>query len=242
MNRAKSFLCLSALTLGLGAFALAQPADKKHDGMKEAAHAAPPEGMPDMEAMMAAYVQAATPGPMHERLTSTVGVWDGKIKSYMNPDPNAAPQESTSVATITAIMGGRFTHCEVRGEMDMGPMGKHEFIGGGIYGYNNTTEEFESTWIDNLGTLMVHFTGKLSDDGKTLTWTGHYTDPMSKQKTWMKNIEKETGPDTMVMEMWGPGMDGKDMKMMEIHSTRRPGTGPKPAADKPKDAKPAAAH
>jgi hypothetical protein len=93
------------------------------------------------------------------------------------------------------------------------------------------TEKFESTWCDNFGTLIMNFTGTLSADGKTLTWNATFIDPMTKKECWMREVERVTGPDTMLMEMYGPTPDGKgEVKSMQIEYTRRPGTGPKKAA------------
>jgi hypothetical protein len=80
-----------------------------------------------------------------------------------------------------------------------------------------------------MGTMLMNLTGELSSDGKTMTWNTKFMCPMTKQDTWMREIERTTGPDTMVMEMWGPSMDGsgKEAKMMEIAYTRKPGSAAK---------------
>jgi hypothetical protein len=56
-----------------------------------------------------------------------------------------------------------------------------------------------------------------------MTATSKFTDCMTGQESWMRNVEKITGPDTMTLEMYVPGMDGKDFKMMEIAYTRKAG-------------------
>lgn len=201
------------------------------------APAAPAQPTPeDMKKMMEAWAATAMPGKEHATLTANVGVWDGKCTMH---DPmSGKTTESVCVTTTTSMLGGRFTRSETQGKMDMG-MGPADFEGFGLTGYNNVSKKYESTWCDNFGTLILNFTGDRSADGKVLTLTTHFKDPMSGQDSWMREVETVTGPNTMTLEMYGPSMDGKgEMKMMEIAYTRRPGTEPKAA--KPAEAKPAA--
>jgi hypothetical protein len=113
-------------------------------------------------------------------------------------------------------------------------MGGHQqkFEGFGLYGYNNTTEKFEASWCDSMGTMIMNLSGDMSSDGKTITWNAKYTCPMTKKDTYMREVERMTGADTMVLEMYGPNpADGKEMKMMEISYTRKPGTATKHAME-----------
>lgn len=225
MVRKSIVACVCIGGIILGAAAIAQP-DK---GNQPAA----PAGMPgpeDMAKMMERWEKAATPGKMHERLMKSVGTWDGKTTSWMN-GPDAPPSTSTCKTVITGMMGGRFTRGETKGSFDMGGPEPMPFEGFGIYGYNNSSNKFESTWCDSLGTMMVNLTGKLSEDGKTLTWDGKFYDPMTEKDSWMRLVETSTGPDGMTLEMFGPGFDGKDAKMMRIDYTRAKGDA-KPGAGK----------
>jgi len=112
---------------------------------------------------------------------------------------------------------GRFTRCEVKGDMPM--MGKFEGLG--VYGYDNVAKQFQASWVDNMGTGMMTGTGELSKDGKTLTWTMHFNDPMTGKATVMREVDTYTADDALTMEMYGPGPDGKEAKMMEIKCTRK---------------------
>jgi len=221
----------SACVIGaLIAAAVAQPGSDKHPAAAPKAPEAPAAaGQPDMAAMMAAWEAAAKPGKMHEHLAKGAGTWEGSVKMWM--DPSAPPTESKCTTVMTSVMGGRFVRGETKGNFDMGG-GPAPFEGFGIYGYNNTTKQFESTWCDNMGTCMMHFTGSLSEDGKVLTWNSKFIDPMSGQETWMREVETHTGPDSMKLEMYGPSMDGKgEMKMMEINYTRVAKAAAAPKAD-----------
>ena len=167
---------------------------------------------------MKACTEAATPGPKHELLAQSIGVWSGKNTMWMTP--TAEPVKSDCTATTTAIMDGRFTRCEVDGEMPgMGP-----FHGFGVYGFDNVSQKFQSTWIDNCGTGMLFGTGELSPDGKTLTWTYTYTCPITRKPTVFRQIEHHTSKDSLTVEMFGADPhSGKEFKMMEIAYTRKSG-------------------
>jgi hypothetical protein len=183
--------------------------------------AKPAEGAePSMEEMMAAWMAAATPGPNHEHLAKGVGVWDGKVKTWT--DPSQPPSESTCVTTIESMLDGRFTSAKVKGEMKFG---EHSmpFEGFGLYGFNNTTQKFESIWADNLGTLIMSSTGELSADKKTMTWTGSFIDPATKQKMTMREVDTTIDDNTARIEFYSAGPDGNEIKMMQIDSVRRPG-------------------
>jgi hypothetical protein len=211
-----------------GAIALAQPGS----GAKPPAAPAPgramppantpPAGAPQLPAGwtpedMQACIAAGTPGPMHKFLAEGAGSWTGKNTMWMAPD--APPVVTDCSSTVTTIMGGRFTKCEMSGDMPgMGP-----FMGLGMYGFDNVTQKFQSSWIDNEGTGMMFGTGELSSDGKTLTWNYSMSCPLTKKATTMREIEKITGKDTRTLEMFGADpKTGKEFKMMEIVLTRKP--------------------
>lgn len=187
---------------------------------KQAAPAHAPELPPGMSAAdMQACMEAGTPGPMHQHLLDAVGVWHGKSTMWMTPA--AEPLKSECVSTITSAMDGRFTKCEMQGDMPgMGP-----FNGFGISGYDNVAKKFQASWIDNCGTGIMNGTGELSSDGKTLTWNYTYNCPITRKPAVMREVDRRTGKDTMTMEMYStdPGT-GKEFKMMEIAFTRKPGT------------------
>ena len=124
--------------------------------------------------------------------------------------------ESTTV--ITPILDGRYTKVEVKGEMPgMGP-----FEGFGIYGYDNVTQKFTASWIDNMSTGIAQGTGELAPDGKKLTITYKYTCPVSKKPTSMREIHTNTGENTRTLEMWGTDpKSGKEFKMMTVELTKK---------------------
>jgi hypothetical protein len=168
--------------------------------------------MEDMQAMMA----AGTPGKMHEHLAADIGTWECATQMWMQP--GGEPISSTGTSVVKPLMDGRYTQVEMNG--DMPGMGPYEGIG--IYGFDNVTQKFVSTWIDNHGTGIMVGTGELSADGKTLTWEFAGNCPITKQPMVMKEVETTTGPNTKRLEMFGPDpKTGEVFKMMSIEMTRK---------------------
>jgi hypothetical protein len=160
---------------------------------------------------------AATPGKIHEFLASGVGNWNGKNKMWM-PGGGDEPMKSESKSKVTSILDGRFIKVEVEGEM---PGGMGPFTGFGLYGFDNVTQQFVSTWIDNMGTGMMTGTGELSKDGKTLTWNYTYNCPIQKKAVPLREVETITGDKTRKMEMFGQDpKTGKEFKMMSMELTK----------------------
>src|SRR5262245_1025262 len=144
----------------------------------------PPPGwtMEDMQAV----ITAGTPGKMHERLTKDAGTWKCKCTMWMAPGADPITSEGKSV--ITPIMDGLFTRCEMSGETTgMGP-----YTGVGTYGFDNVSQKFVSSWIDNHGSGIMSGEGELSADGKTLTWEYVGNCPITRKPIKMREIETVT--------------------------------------------------
>jgi hypothetical protein len=253
MNCSSTFriLGVAALVSVAGSLAFAQQPPKDKPAPPKAPGATTPSpgagaGVADQqpqlppgwtEADMQACMEAGTPGPMHAHLAESIGVWKGKTTMWMAP--GAEPIKSECTSTITAMMDGRFIKCETAGDMPgMGP-----FNGFGLYGFDNVSEKFQSTWIDNCGTGMMVGTGELSSDGDTLTWTYTYNCPITKKPVKMREVDRRTGKDTSTLEMYNTDpKSGKEYKMMEIALTRVPGSAKSAsAAGKAPGGKPGAA-
>jgi uncharacterized protein DUF1579 len=214
VKKVLSIVCIAAAGMAvIGSFAIADASkdSKTPAGLPADIKLPPGWTMEDMQAC----ILAATPGKMHEHLVKEVGTWDGKTTMYM---PGSDPQTSECTMTIKSLMGGRFTQVEIKG--DMPGMGPYE--GFGIYGYDNVSKKFVSSWIDNQGTGVMQCTGALSDDGKVLTWACTYNCPLQKKAVAMREIDTITGPNTKRFEMFGPDpKTGKESKMMTIDFTKK---------------------
>jgi hypothetical protein len=216
-----TFVGTAALLLAAGSFAFAQSTTTKQKESKPTTAAAQHEMGQDMplppgwtqEDMMKCQA-AATPGPMQAVLTRDAGTWQGKSKMWMGPGAEAT--ESVCTSTVTPMFDGRYVKVEIQG--DMGGM---PFNGFGIYGYDNVSERFQGSWIDNCGTGVMYGVGELSSDGDTLTWTYGYTCPITNKKTTMREVETRTGPNTKTFQIFTTDpKSGKEYKMLDIAYTR----------------------
>ena len=174
---------------------------------------APPEMPPEEAAIMQAYQQAGAPGPQHARMAKTAGTYDLAIQSWMTPD--AEPTSETGTATRAMILGDRVMTEKVEATMHGQP-----FTGHGMTGYDNVTGKHWSTWNDNMSTGLMVSEGTCDDAG-ACSFTGSWHDPVSKQEVSARMTTKWTSPTVEVFEMYGPGPDGKEYKMMEMTYTKR---------------------
>lgn len=170
-----------------------------------------PEDMKDMEACML----AATPGPQHAFLAEGVGTWKGRMQMWMKP--GAEPMTFECVDVRTPMMDGRFVKTEVKSEM--GDMGL--FTGFGIVGFDNVSQKFVATWIDNFGTGIANGTGTRSSDGKSMEWTYSFNCPITKKPVSFRQVEKFIDPNTVSFEMFMTDpKTGKEFKSMQVDSKR----------------------
>jgi hypothetical protein len=163
--------------------------------------------------MMKAMVAYATPGPAQKAMQGMVGTWDAVIKSYMDPKN---PTESKGTSTYTSLMDGRYLQESVESEFQGMP-----FKGMGIYGYDNVLKKYVTTWVDNMGTGIMTGSGTSTDGGKTINYTSKGVDPVTGKEQSYRSVMHNMTPDQSHFEMYGPGPDGKEMKLMEITYTRR---------------------
>jgi hypothetical protein len=172
-----------------------------------------PEMTPEQKAEMEIYQKAATPGVPHKTMAKSAGSYDLKIKSWHEPGAEAV--EETGTAKRTMILDGRVRVEEVESTM----MGE-PFMGHGMMGYDNVTNEYWGTWNDNMGTGVMVTEGTC--DAKELCkFTGTYNDPVKKKAVKMRMTSRWTSPTTEIFEMYGPDKSGKEMKFMEITYTKR---------------------
>jgi len=191
--------CTTLLLAALCALAtVAIAEDKPAGGMDPAA----------MQAMMA----AMTPGEHHAHIAKLAGNFDYTIKTWM--DPAAPPMEATGKRTASMTLGGRFLEEKYSGDFMGMP-----FEGIGMMGYDNVGKQYVGSWIDNMGTGMMTMKGTC--DGKG-TWTmeGESLDPTTGKPWKSRSVTHMIDDNNVKMEMFTPGPDGKEMKMMEITMKR----------------------
>ncbi|MBL7702225.1 MAG: DUF1579 domain-containing protein [Ferruginibacter sp.] len=173
-----------------------------------AAKDAAPAAAPDTAAMNKAWMEFATPGDMHKWMEKTNGTWEGDVSSWMAAD--APPAISKAVNVQSSVLGGRYVIGKFTGSMMGAPL-----EGMSTMGYDNAKKMFTSTWVDNMGTGIVHMTGTYNEATKTLSLKGHQTDFMTGKDGDIREEMVMIDDNTYKMTMYGSGMDGKEMKFME---------------------------
>jgi hypothetical protein len=171
----------------------------------------PPQMTPEQQAEMEAYMKAGTPGPQHQAMAGMVGTWSMLVKSFA---PGAPPQESTGTAVRKMTLEGRVLVEEVEASMMGMP-----FKGHGMRGYDNVSGKYWSTWTDSMSTGIMLSEGTC--DGTTCTFTGSWNDPVKKGPVTARMTVRHVSPTVEVFEMYYPGPDGKEAKMMEITYTKK---------------------
>ena len=187
-----------------------------------AAAVSAPSGQPNPQEMMKQMMEMSKLNENHKLLADMNGSWNYSIKMWMNPDPNAKPQESKGTATRKSVMNGRYVAMDVTGKMQMpgedGKMKDMQFKGMGVDGYDNVKKKFVSSWIDNMGTGIQFSDGTYDPATKTLTYTSEI-EMMPGMKTPVREVLKLTDKDHMMME-WYETRGGQEKKTMEIAYTR----------------------
>jgi hypothetical protein len=174
---------------------------------------APPQMTPEQQAMMQAYIAAGTPGKQHAKLASSVGNYSIAVRSWDTPD--AAPRDETGTATRSMILDGR-----VMVERMQSKMGGQPFTGHGMTGYDNVSGKWWATWNDSMSTGIMLSEGDCDADGDC-TFHGSWNDPVTKARVKARFTTHWTSPTTERFEMYGPGPDGKEYKMMEMTYTKQ---------------------
>lgn len=95
------------------------------------------------------------------------------------------------------------------------------FEGLSTMGYDNAKKIFVSTWIDNLGTGIVHMTGTYNETTKTLSLKGYQTNALNGKDGNIREEMTTIDDDSYSMVMYGDGFDGKEMKWMEATVRRK---------------------
>ena len=172
-----------------------------------------PKMTPEQEAEMQAYMKAGTPGAEHKMLSQAAGSYELVVKSWH--DPAGPAEESKGTATRKMVLDGRVMVEEVKSSMMGMP-----FSGTGMHGFDNVTGKHWSTWMDSMSTGLMVSEGTCDEKG-ACTFTGSWNDPVKKTPITATMKTRWTSPTTEVFEMYAPGPDGKEMKMMEITYTKK---------------------
>ena len=171
-----------------------------------------PQDPAEMEAMWAEMMEKyGAPSAEHEMLAERVGRWNTSTKFWMAP--GAPPETHEGEATFEMMMDGRYLVQHYT--MDFNGM---PFEGAGMIGYDRMKNEYQSIWIDNMGTGIMWSAGQ-EKDGE-YTYKGEAPDMMAGKYVPCRMIERITDSNSFVMEMYTTGPDGNEIQSMEISYTR----------------------
>jgi hypothetical protein len=177
-------------------------------GEPKAAEPAKPALSPQ-DQMMANWQMAATPGPEHKILESYAGHWISHAKVQM--DPSQPAQESDGTADGQLVLGGRFVHVIHKGTM----MGQ-PFEGMMLLGYDNIAKKYVSTWVDNMGTAMVHYDGSFDKRTHRLMMGARFVDPMTLKPARTRAVTTFASATNMTYEEFSVEPDGKERLVLTI--------------------------
>jgi hypothetical protein len=170
---------------------------------QDKAEAVPGPSDADMKKIM----EAMTPGAAHKHLEKLVGDFTFNNKMWM--DPAAPPTESGGTMHGEMILGGRYVHTVWKGEFMGMP-----FEGHGTDGYDNLMRQYVSSWVDNMGTGILHSKGTCS--GNVCLSVGDMIDPMTEQRVTVRSVSTWNEDGTMKMEMFAKDRSGNETKTMEM--------------------------
>ncbi len=202
--RIRALATAVAVTVLFGTVAFAE--DKKQEPAKQMSA--------EEQAMMAEWMKIATPGEAHKKLEPMVGSYTVKVTQW--DKPGAPPSTSAGSSESKWVLGGRFVQDSFSGEFMGMP-----FEGIGYTGFDNYKQKYVSVWMDNFGTMMMNMTGTCDATGRTCEFKGQVDDFMLKKSVTARSVTKIVDGNTHLFQMFYPGPDGKEFKMMEMVYTRK---------------------
>jgi hypothetical protein len=151
------------------------------------------------------------PGAEHQRLLACVGNWNCALE-MMGPDGKPAMSKGTTV--LKAGPGGLWLIEDFTGEMMGAP-----FFGHGVIGYDPAKAKYVMTWVDSYSASAMSLEGTYDQKTKAMTLTG-MGPGMDGKPVMHRMVTTDKDANTRVFEMFAPGPDGKEMKMLTITYTR----------------------
>jgi hypothetical protein len=169
-----------------------------------------PQDEKDREKIIALYEKAAMPTDAHKAIVSWAGKWDQKGECPMGT--------ITGTLEYKPILGGRFVVGEGTGKMTMGDKSM-DFESFQIVGYDNVSKQYQTVWLDSMGTGLYLLPG--SGDSKKITYEGPVKDALSPQGRPFRVVVMVDSDDKHTIELWDSKKDGKTLeKEATITETR----------------------
>lgn len=142
-----------------------------------------------------------------------VGTWNAEIKMWM---PGTDEPMMMKGVETNRMLGDLWLVSDFKGDF-----GGQAFEGHSLSGYDMKTEKYTGTWVDSMTPFPTKMTGEWDAETKTMTWETEGVNPETGEMQEGKMVAKYGEKDSRTIEMWGPGPDGKMMKMMEMTYTKK---------------------
>lgn len=164
---------------------------------------------PHGDPMAKAMAEAGQPGPDHAWMGFMVGSWNVATKMWMGP---GEPQTSEARMETRWHMGRRFLRSEYSGELS-----GQDFRGEATMGFDNTTQQYKTVWIDNMSTHILRGEGTREGGVITVTGTNHMP---TMGAIPFRTVYTNKSDDEYVMEDFWTMQGMGEMKTMELTFTR----------------------
>lgn len=152
------------------------------------------------------------PGAMHKWLAEEVGDWTIEGKVWMPGAKDAMAFKATSKMTMKF---DRFLHEEFNSD-DL------QMKGFGIFAYDNSNEEFQGMWTNNMQTGLRLMSGKLDEKAGRLTISGEWTEKgMGGMKLKTRVVSTRKSKDEAFVEVFDTYDDKPEVKILEMTYTRK---------------------
>ncbi|HRZ74407.1 MAG TPA: DUF1579 domain-containing protein [Flavobacterium sp.] len=169
---------------------------------------------PDSTTIAKAWEDYMTPAEQHKMLALENGIWNEEMTMWM--EPGAEPMKNTMTAVSKMIYGDRYQETVHKGDFMGMP-----FEGKSTLAFNKASQEYTSTWIDNMSTGIMVISGKYDEATKTINFSGTTVDPVTKKEKAVRETYTIVDENTRKMEMFDVDYSGKEYKSMEIMMTRK---------------------
>jgi hypothetical protein len=170
-------------------------------------------GLSERDKAMALLEKYAAPGENHKHLDYFTGRWESQVKMFGGP--GGEPIVSKQDITVKWILGGRYTHAHIKGNLS----GKDYDVF--VYtGYDNYQGNYFAIQLSTLDTGYFISTGVLDKSGKVRTETG-IMDDVSGEKIKLKAVTTLLDRDTYRYELYAVDPRGKETRSMEIVYNRK---------------------
>ena len=152
-------------------------------------------------------------GSPHRFLAQLAGNWTGMSRLWLEPD--TLTDESPVVGSIQLILDGRFALYLYQGSIEGEP--QHGMF---MVGYNTTTDQFESSWVDSFhnNTAIMFCVGRATDSGFSVL--GSFPDPTGGPDWGWRTEVELLDEDQLVITAYNIDPEGGEAKATEARLTR----------------------